>query len=48
MCLSSLGDVRNGYEEPRQAALLNGKPVVAFQVLRSTGSTLVTVEGEKQ
>ncbi len=42
--LSSLGDVRNGFEEPRQAALLNGKPVVAFQVLRSTGSTLVTVE----
>lgn len=42
--LSSLGDVRNGFEEPRQAALLNGKPVVAFQALRSTGSTLVTVE----
>ncbi len=42
--LSSLGEVRNGFEEPRQAALLNGKPVVAFQVLRSTGSTLVTVE----
>jgi len=43
LCASvSLGDVRNGYEEPRQAALLNGKPVVAFQVLRSTGSTLVT------
>jgi len=37
--LSSLGDVRNGYEEPRQAALLNGKPVVAFQVLCGTGST---------
>jgi len=42
--LSSLGEVRNGFAEPRQAALLNGKPVVAFQVLRSTGSTLVTVE----
>lgn len=42
--LSSLGEVRNGFEEPRQAALLNGKPVVAFQALRSTGSTLVTVE----
>lgn len=42
--LSSLGEVRNGSAEPRQAALLNGKPVVAFQVLRSTGSTLVTVE----
>ena len=42
--LSSLGEVRNGSAEPRQAALLNGKPVVAFQVLRSTGTTLVTVE----
>ncbi len=42
--LSSLGEVSNGFAEVRQAALLNGKPVVAFSVLRSTGSTLVTVE----
>lgn len=42
--LSSLGEVTNGFAEVRQSALLNGKPVVAFQVLRSTGSTLVTVE----
>ncbi len=42
--LSSLGEVTNGFAEMRQSALLNGKPVVAFQVLRSTGSTLVTVE----
>ncbi|HEY9728661.1 MAG TPA: efflux RND transporter permease subunit, partial [Chroococcales cyanobacterium] len=42
--LSSLGVVDNGYAEVRQTALLNGKPVVAYQVLRSTGSTLVTVE----
>ncbi len=42
--LSSLGKVINGYAEERQAARLNGKPVVAFSVLRSTGTTLVTVE----
>ena len=42
--LSSLGEVINGYAEARSAALFNGKPVVAFQILRSTGSTLVTVE----
>ncbi|MCP2728843.1 efflux RND transporter permease subunit [Limnofasciculus baicalensis] len=42
--LSSLGEVVNGYGEARSAALFNGKPVVAFQILRSTGSTLVTVE----
>lgn len=42
--LSSLGEVRNGVADQRSAAYLNSKPVVAFQVLRSTGSTLVTVE----
>ena len=42
--LASLAKVTNGFAEPRQAALLNNKPVVAFAVLRSTGSTLVNVE----
>lgn len=42
--LYSLGDVRDGSAEPRQSAFLNGKPVVAFEVLRSSGTTLVTVE----
>lgn len=42
--LTSLGKVDEGYAEARQAARLNGKPVVAFSILRSTGSTLVTVE----
>jgi multidrug efflux pump subunit AcrB len=42
--LSTLGEVKDSYAEARQAAYLNGKPVVAFSVLRSTGSTLVTVE----
>jgi hydrophobe/amphiphile efflux-1 (HAE1) family protein len=42
--LSSLGKVDEGYAEARQAARLNNKPVVAFSILRSTGSTLVTVE----
>ncbi|NQE34230.1 efflux RND transporter permease subunit [Microcoleus asticus] len=42
--LSTLGEVGEGYAEARQAARLNNKPVVAFSILRSTGSTLVTVE----
>lgn len=42
--LYSLGEVRDGSAEPRQSAFLNGKPVVAFQVLRSSGTVLVTVE----
>ncbi|MGK7873348.1 MAG: efflux RND transporter permease subunit [Xenococcaceae cyanobacterium] len=42
--LSSLGEVQDGFADKRQSAYLNGEPVVAFSVLRSTGSTLVTVE----
>jgi len=42
--LSSLGKVDAGYAEARLAARLNNKPVVAFSILRSTGSTLFTVE----
>jgi hydrophobe/amphiphile efflux-1 (HAE1) family protein len=42
--LSSLGEVTDSFAEVRREAQLNGKPVVAFQVLRSSGSTLVTVE----
>jgi hydrophobe/amphiphile efflux-1 (HAE1) family protein len=42
--LSSLGSVEDKFGDVRQAALLNNQPVVAFQVLRSTGSVLVTVE----
>ncbi|GAA6615640.1 efflux RND transporter permease subunit [Scytonema sp. NUACC26] len=42
--LSSLGTVEDSYGDVRQSAILNNKPVVAFQVLRSTGSVLVTVE----
>ncbi len=42
--LSSLGAVTDGSSEPTQIARLNGNPVVAFSVIRSTGSTLVTVE----
>ncbi|MBD2387805.1 efflux RND transporter permease subunit [Cylindrospermum sp. FACHB-282] len=42
--LSSLGTVEDKYGDVRQAARLNNQPVVAFQVLRSTGSVLVTVE----
>ncbi len=42
--LSSLGEVTDSFAEVRRESLLNSKPVVAFQVLRSSGSTLVTVE----
>ncbi|MGK7916055.1 MAG: efflux RND transporter permease subunit [Prochloraceae cyanobacterium] len=44
--LSNLGEVKDSFADPRQAAYLNGEPVVAFSVLRSTGSTLVSVEQE--
>jgi multidrug efflux pump subunit AcrB len=42
--LSVVGDVRNDFAEVRQSAALNNQPVVAFSVLRSTGSVLVSVE----
>ncbi|QKQ75826.1 efflux RND transporter permease subunit [Nostoc sp. TCL240-02] len=42
--LSSLGTIEDKFGDVRQAAILNNQPVVAFQVLRSTGSVLVTVE----
>ena len=42
--LSSLGTVEDSFGEVRQSAKLNNQPVVAFQVLRSTGSVMVTVE----
>ncbi|HEY9621279.1 MAG TPA: efflux RND transporter permease subunit [Crinalium sp.] len=42
--LSSLGTVASGTADVRQMARLNNQPVVAFSVLRSNGSVLVTVE----
>ncbi|MBD2355249.1 efflux RND transporter permease subunit [Tolypothrix sp. FACHB-123] len=42
--LSSLGTVEDQFADIRQTARLNNKPIVAFQVLRSTGSVMVTVE----
>jgi hydrophobe/amphiphile efflux-1 (HAE1) family protein len=42
--LSNLGEVEDSFGEPRTAAYLNNQPVVAFSVLRSTGTTLVSVE----
>ncbi len=42
--LSSLGNVIDGAGDIRRIARLNGEPVVAFSVLRSTGSVLITVE----
>ncbi|MBD2198087.1 MULTISPECIES: efflux RND transporter permease subunit [Calothrix] len=42
--LSSLGTVEDQFGDIRQTARLNNKPIVAFQVLRSTGSVMVTVE----
>ncbi|NJL84674.1 MAG: efflux RND transporter permease subunit, partial [Chloroflexaceae bacterium] len=42
--LLNFGRVEDSHGEARQSAFLNDKPVVAFSVQRSTGSTLVTVE----
>ncbi len=42
--LSSLGTVEDSFADVRQSASLNNQPVVGFQVLRSTGSVMVTVE----
>ncbi len=41
--LSDLGSITDGYAEQRHAGLLDGKPVVAFFVSRSNGSSDVTV-----
>jgi multidrug efflux pump subunit AcrB len=41
--LSSIAQVRDGYADPRQAALLDGKPVVSFRVQRARGSNEVEV-----
>lgn len=46
VALGKLGRVEEGTSEPRQRALLDGKPVVAFSVVRSTGSSMVSVEEE--
>ena len=44
VALSTLGNVEDSFGEVRQTARLNNKPVVALEVLRSTGSVMVTVE----
>jgi len=42
--LSTLGTIEDKFGDVRQTARLNNKPVIAFQVLRSMGSVLVSVE----
>lgn len=42
--LNTLGTVTDGSAEQRQAAYLNGKPMVAFSIARSVGSNMVDVE----
>ncbi|MCC5636272.1 efflux RND transporter permease subunit [Nostoc sp. CHAB 5844] len=42
--LSSLGTVEDKFADVRQTARLDNQPVVAFQILRSTGSVVVSVE----
>ena len=42
--LDKLATVSDGTTEPRQKALLDGKQVVAFSVVRSTGSSVVDVQ----
>lgn len=41
--LESLGRVSDGIAEPRQQAMMDGKPAVAFSIIRSTGSNMATV-----
>ena len=41
--LGDLGNVTDGAAEPRQAAYMNGKPIVAFGVMRMVGSSAVDV-----
>ena len=42
--LEDLGAVSRKFSDPREAAILDAKTVVGFEVLRSTGSNLVSVE----
>lgn len=44
--LGTLAKIEDGTTEPRQRALLNGKQVVAFSLVRSTGSSMVAVQDE--
>lgn len=47
--LDTLAKVDDGTTEPRQRALLDGQQVVAFSLVRSTGSSMVSVqEGAKK
>ncbi|TNJ32847.1 efflux RND transporter permease subunit [Arenimonas terrae] len=41
--LSALAEVTDGHEERRQVALLDGKPVVAFAITRTRGSSEIDV-----
>lgn len=41
--LDSLGTISDGIAEPRQQAMMDGKPAVAFSVIRSTGSNMADV-----
>lgn len=42
--LDTLAQVTDSTSEPRQAALLDGQQVVAFSLVRSTGSSMVSVQ----
>ena len=42
--LDSLGTIQDSSSDQRQLALLDGKPVVAFSIVRSTGANMVDVE----
>ncbi|MBX3149788.1 efflux RND transporter permease subunit [Candidatus Obscuribacterales bacterium] len=41
--LDSLGTVSDGIAEQRQLAMMDGKPAVAFSIIRSTGSNMAEV-----
>lgn len=44
IALRDLGSVKDSTSEPRQRAFYNGQPVVAFSVIRSTGTSVADVQ----
>ncbi|MBV7434172.1 efflux RND transporter permease subunit [Cardiobacteriaceae bacterium TAE3-ERU3] len=46
--LGQMANIKDTYAEPTSIALLNGKPVVAFEITRSRGASEVEVAGRVQ
>src|SRR6185437_6207056 len=46
--LRALGEVQDGISEQRHKALLNGKSVVSFEIIRRRGKNIVAVEKDAE